>query len=233
MSSQGLSILADYEQKAAKVIYFKSAEEPHEITKKRQDLQQLQNGFNKLLLELNKANIETKYQPYKEIPKSAPPRPENTPKPPEQKVEPIRQQVPPPPRPENTPKPPEQKVEPIRQQVSPPPRPDQLEAKFRNWELDQEIAQMKANMGSPHSQTNQNAKTANPSQNQTEKDKITHAYSILGLLPNASETEIKQAYRVLVKKWHPDLFVNQPQLLKQVQEKMRLINEAYHILSNQ
>ena len=29
-----------------------------------------------------------------------------------------------------------------------------------------------------------------------------------------------------------DLFVNQPQMQKQVQEKMRLINEAYNILDN-
>ena len=39
-------------------------------------------------------------------------------------------------------------------------------------------------------------------------------------------------YKILVKKWHPDLFVNQPQMQKQVQEKMRLVNEAYNILND-
>lgn len=252
-SSQGLSILAEYEQKAAKVIYFSVTQEPIEITKKREEMQRLQNGFNRLLQELAKANIPAKYQPYKEIPKSQHPnsgyspahntahqsRQENTAQNAEKKVEPPRQQVySPPPQTEK-------KVEPPRQQVySPPPppkappspRPHEVEAKFRNWELDEEIARIKAEMGSPASQTgkqqtNQSSKPPNQPQNQAEKDKITRAYNVLGLQPSASFAEVKQAYRTLVKKWHPDLFVNQPQLLKQAQEKMRLVNEAYTLLS--
>jgi DnaJ-domain-containing protein 1 len=113
-----------------------------------------------------------------------------------------------------------------------------VEAKFRDWELNEEIARMKAEMQSPGSQTSkqQNSTQSNkaPSQpkSQTEKDKITRAYGILGLQAYASQAEVKQAYRTLVKKWHPDLFVNQPQLLKQAQEKMHLVNDAYTILSD-
>ena len=97
---------------------------------------------------------------------------------------------------------------------------------------------MKAEMQSPGFRTSkqQNTTQSNkaPSQPkaQTEKDKITRAYGILGLQTNASQAEVKQAYRTLVKKWHPDLFVNQPQLLKQAQEKMHLVNDAYTILSD-
>jgi len=43
--------------------------------------------------------------------------------------------------------------------------------------------------------------------------------------------EVKEAYRALVKKWHPDLFVGKLQLQQEAQEKMRLVNEAYGVLS--
>ncbi|AFZ59238.1 dynamin family protein [Anabaena cylindrica FACHB-243] len=234
-SSQGLSILAEYEQKAVKVINFQVSQEPREISQKREDIKQLQHGFNQLLTELEKVNIKTKYQPYKETPKPA-----NTQTPPqenstkytytEKKVELPPQQVYTPPEP-NTP---QVKVETPRQQVyTPPPNPAETEAKFRAWELDQEIAQMKANMKSPgkQQQTNANQKAQNPPKTQVEKDKIARAYKILGLQPTASFAEVKQAYKTLVKKWHPDLFVNQPQMQKQVQEKIRLVNEAYNILA--
>lgn len=45
-SSQGLSILTEYEQNTEKVICFEFSQEPVEITKIRENLQQLQHGFN-------------------------------------------------------------------------------------------------------------------------------------------------------------------------------------------
>lgn len=69
-SSQGLSILDEYEQKVDKVICFEVSQEPLEVTNKRESLQQLQNGFNQFLRELEKVKILSDYQPYKEIPKS-------------------------------------------------------------------------------------------------------------------------------------------------------------------
>ncbi|BAY76771.1 dynamin family protein [Nostoc linckia NIES-25] len=269
-SSQGLSTLAAYDRKAEKVIYLEVTQEPLEIANKRQDLQRLQNIFNELLQELEKAKITVNYQPYQEIPKSKTintrylPQPEtfkispeaqkNTAKNTQKKVESTYQQVSPPPKTsasprseevaqEKTAKNTQKKVESPRQQVSSPPknstypRPEEIDAKFHNWELDEEIARMKAEMKSPGSQTNkqqnttQNNKVPNPPKTQTQKDKITRAYSILGLQPNAPLTEIKQAYRTLVKKWHPDLFVGKPQQQKQAQEKMHLVNEAYTILT--
>jgi hypothetical protein len=54
---------------------------------------------------------------------------------------------------------------------------------------------------------------------------ITRYYTILGLKPNANQDQIKEAYRKLVKKYHPDISKS-----KQAQEKMKEINEAYSIL---
>ncbi|NLL38796.1 MAG: DnaJ domain-containing protein [Clostridiales bacterium] len=51
-------------------------------------------------------------------------------------------------------------------------------------------------------------------------------YSVLGVSPNASDEEIKKAYRELARKYHPDSYQNNP-LSELAQEKMKEINEAY------
>ncbi|PJI07706.1 MULTISPECIES: J domain-containing protein [Clostridium] len=55
-------------------------------------------------------------------------------------------------------------------------------------------------------------------------------YKVLGVNENASQDEIKRAYRELVKKYHPDKYVNNP-LKNLAEEKMREINEAYDYLT--
>jgi replication fork clamp-binding protein CrfC len=238
-SSQGLSILAAYQEKAVKVIYFEATKEPLAITQKREDLQKLENQFNQLLSELNKANINSKYQPYQNKSKSTNPQPpkqqvytppkDNPPRNPNPrpKVESPRQRV-------NTPPPPPPPPPLPRQRVNtpppPPPNPAELEAKFRDWELEQEIAAIKANMKSSGGSQKAQTPPKTPPKTTAQKDKITNAYRILGLQPNASFAEVKQAYKTLVKKWHPDLFVRQPKMQEEVQKKMRLVNEAYNIL---
>ncbi|MEH1791016.1 MAG: dynamin family protein [Nostoc sp.] len=236
-SSQGLSILDEYEQKVDKVICFEVSQEPLEVTNKRENLQQLQKSFNHLLRELEKVKILSNYQPYKEIPKSNNTKRKYSPQPKRVQTSPekdigVKQQQ------ENTVKNTETRVKSVSSpppKASPSPRKEEVEAKFRDWELNEEIARMKAEMRQTGKQQNttQSNKAPNQPKSQIEKDKITRAYSILGLQTNASLAEVKQAYRTLVKKWHPDLFVNQPQLQKQAQEKMHLVNDAYTILSEQ
>ncbi len=53
-------------------------------------------------------------------------------------------------------------------------------------------------------------------------------YQVLGVSPNASEDEIRQAYRTLAKKYHPDLNPNDPAAA----QKMNEVNEAYDLLKN-
>ncbi len=53
-------------------------------------------------------------------------------------------------------------------------------------------------------------------------------YSVLGVSPNASEEEIKKAFKTLAKKYHPDLNPGD----KKAEEKFKEINEAYRILMN-
>lgn len=51
-------------------------------------------------------------------------------------------------------------------------------------------------------------------------------YQVLGVSRNATDEEIKKAYRDLARKYHPDNYHDNP-LLDLAQEKMKEVNEAY------
>lgn len=57
---------------------------------------------------------------------------------------------------------------------------------------------------------------------------MTH-YEILGVRKTASADEIKNAYKKLVKKYHPDVYVGDKTF---AEKKIKEINEAYDVLSN-
>ena len=58
-------------------------------------------------------------------------------------------------------------------------------------------------------------------------------YEVLGVAKNASESDIKKAYRKAAMKYHPDKFANSSDAEKKdAEEKFKEINEAYEILSD-
>lgn len=58
---------------------------------------------------------------------------------------------------------------------------------------------------------------------------ISDPYKVLGVSPNASDDEIKQAYRRLAKKYHPDM---NPGNEEEAAKKMNEINAAYDQIKN-
>lgn len=58
-------------------------------------------------------------------------------------------------------------------------------------------------------------------------------YEVLGVAKNASESDIKKAYRKAAMKYHPDKFANSSDAEKKdAEEKFKEVNEAYEILSD-
>lgn len=57
-------------------------------------------------------------------------------------------------------------------------------------------------------------------------------YSVLGIQRNATDDEVKAAYRELAKKYHPDHYSDSP-LADLASEKMKEINEAYDKIMNE
>lgn len=56
-------------------------------------------------------------------------------------------------------------------------------------------------------------------------------YEVLGVSKNATDDEIKNAYRELARKYHPDNYTDNP-LSDLASEKMKEINEAYDAIVN-
>ncbi|MBP3369516.1 MAG: J domain-containing protein [Clostridia bacterium] len=60
---------------------------------------------------------------------------------------------------------------------------------------------------------------------------MTDPYKVLGVAPDASDDEIKKAYRALARKYHPDKY-RDSDLADLASEKMKEVNAAYEEIQN-
>jgi len=61
---------------------------------------------------------------------------------------------------------------------------------------------------------------------------VARSYRVLELPPGTPASEVKAAYRGLVKRWHPDRFANNPVAQERASEKLRSIIQAYRHLQS-
>jgi len=59
---------------------------------------------------------------------------------------------------------------------------------------------------------------------------MSNPFEVLGIPNSASDSEVKDAYRALAKKYHPDNYNNTPDIAEVAAEKMREVNEAYNTI---
>lgn len=59
-------------------------------------------------------------------------------------------------------------------------------------------------------------------------DSIAADYETLGISPDASDSDVKAAYKCMAKKFHPDKFATEsPEVQKDAEEKFKKIQSAY------
>ena len=72
----------------------------------------------------------------------------------------------------------------------------------------------------------------NDAKNQAEKARKRDYYAILGVDKNASEQEIKRAYKKMAMKYHPDRNAESEETKKMAEKKFIDVNDAYSVLSD-
>jgi hypothetical protein len=65
-----------------------------------------------------------------------------------------------------------------------------------------------------------------------EINELRRAYQLLDVPYSASERSIKQAYRRITKRWHPDRYTSGTPAHAEATQMMKLINEAYSQIAN-
>jgi len=63
-------------------------------------------------------------------------------------------------------------------------------------------------------------------------DRVPNYYTLLELLPTATEEEIRKSWYEQVQVWHPDRFNHSPALHRKAEARTQLINHAYQTLSD-
>jgi curved DNA-binding protein CbpA len=64
------------------------------------------------------------------------------------------------------------------------------------------------------------------------EERIINFYTLLELLPTATEADIKKAWLEQIQVWHPDRFGHAPTLHRKAEARTQLLNQAYQTLSD-
>jgi DnaJ-domain-containing protein 1 len=79
-----------------------------------------------------------------------------------------------------------------------------------------------------HNNTNNSTQNKSTSNFRSNPNKMQIHFETLGITPNASNDEVKLAYKKKIKEFHPDKYINaNPQVVSEAQQKTHKIVEAY------
>lgn len=67
--------------------------------------------------------------------------------------------------------------------------------------------------------------------NKPNSNAYSHYFEDIGIAPGCSWHQLKKAYRIAVKQWHPDHFHNKPDLFAEAESKIIKINKAFQELT--
>ena len=105
------------------------------------------------------------------------------------------------------------------------------EYKYYNEDKDENYNESQKNRGNESKNKDSGKSKSNSNRSRSESISVSEAYDILGVEGNASDAEIKKAYRVLAMMYHPDKFYSLgDEAIRQATESMKQINAAWDVV---
>lgn len=105
---------------------------------------------------------------------------------------------------------------------------------FSRWELEQLLAMAEAEFSfGRHRQQRQEQRQQGSFRAPPTRDQLQDAYTLLGVSSEASDSEVKKAYRKQMSKHHPDKLAAQglpPEMQKMAKEKAQEIQQAWELI---
>lgn len=105
------------------------------------------------------------------------------------------------------------------------------EYKYYNEDKDENYNESQKNRGNENKNKDSGKSKSNSNRSRSESISVSETYDILGVEGNASDAEIKKAYRVLAMMYHPDKVSSLgDEAVRQATESMKQINQAWDVV---
>lgn len=107
---------------------------------------------------------------------------------------------------------------------------------FSRWEMEQLLRMAKAGANFSQQSHHQSSHSGQSYTPPPSRDRLKDAYTILGVTENATDPEVKKAYRKQMSQHHPDKLVAKglpPEMMNMAKEKAQEIQQAWELIKEQ